>query len=54
MPTTSQVINGTVFNFQHNLMLQISLYAFEEESKSERDSVTYQKSHKGQVLEESL
>lgn len=35
-------------------MLQISLYAFEEESKSERDSVTYQKSHKGQVLEESL
>ena len=29
-------------------MIQISLYAFEEEeSEGERDSVTYQKSHKG-------
>lgn len=53
-PTTSRVMNDTVFNLQHNLLIQISLYAFEEESKSERDSVTYRKSHKGQVLEESL
>lgn len=30
--------NDTVFNLQHNLLIQISLYAFEEESKSERDS----------------